>query len=408
MNLERQFISTIAANPHLAGSVTVKPSDFSDLRNARIYETVSNLVLEEKTPELFLITELLEFEHGGEWLGDVSDVFSYQDIPINLDLVQDRIKAESRLRQLKRAGTQFLADVDKPDSVSNLMSTIDKIDSDSTTGIVTGREALERVVAHYDAVKSGEIKPGIPTGLFDLDELTGGLVPGESIVVAARTSVGKTAFMCNLAANCGVPCGIISGEQSSEAIFRRIAAKAGRLSMQKLKTGKLASSDEMRLRELARQEFIEKLLIVDQSRPSIDLIEQQARAMHYRHGIQALFVDYLQIIHNSKYPNDRRLQVADISARLKAVARDLNIPVVMLAQLNREAVERAPRISDLKESGAIEEDADQIILLHHEKDRPKDQITASIQKNREGQTGDAHFLWEKETMTFRNLFDEYH
>jgi replicative DNA helicase len=406
MNLERQFVATLAFNPELIGTVTVISSDFSDYRAGQIFGTVKGLIQEKKTPDIIMVTELMNFNSTENWLPDVTDIFSYVDIPANLDLMQECIKQESRIRDLKSAGTQFLQDIDKPDAVSNLRSILDQIESGASMGIVSGKQAMAELLEDIDARHRGEKAQGITTGFADIDACTGGLVSGDSIVIAARTSVGKTAFMCNLAVNCGVSCGIISGEQTRLAITRRLAAIAGEVNIQRMKTGQLLDDEWGKLTKAA-EVITDRFQIFDASRPSINQIEREARAMGYRHGIEVLFVDYLQLIHNSNYPNDRRLQIADISARLKAIARDLQIAVVTLAQLNRGAVDKTPRISDLKESGAIEEDADQIILLYQEKDRPNNEITFDVQKNREGVTGPTHVLWIPEKMTFRSLSNEY-
>lgn len=395
MSIERQLAATLAAQPETIGQIYLTAGDFADFRAGVIFDCIRGLVQKQKTPDAVMVGEML----GDDYWQDVLDVFAYQDIPANVDLMQERIKGEARKRSLKRVASQFMSDLD----VNSLLSQVEKIEGDSTNIVRDSASIVGDFVSDVELLASGQKKPGIQTGFIDLDDLCGGLVPGDSIVVAARTSVGKTAFMCNLVMNCGVPSGVVSGEQTDKALMRRMVAKVGGISMHNLKTGKLNQGEWERLRKA--QETIRQtpLHIVDKARPSILEVEQYARTMHWNHGIKILFVDYLQLISNSAYPNDRRLQVADISARLKKLARDLNIPVVTLAQLNRGAVDHTPRISDLKESGAIEEDADLIMLLYREDDRPDYEVTVDVQKNREGATGITHLLWKKNRMTFENL-----
>ena len=172
-------------------------------------------------------------------------------------------------------------------------------------------------------------------------------------------------------------------------------ARMGDLNAHTLRTGKLTTDEAQRL-VTAYDKADLPIFIVDEPRPSIDRIERIARSLRWSKGIEILFIDYLQLVSNSAY-DIKRLQVADISARCKALARELNIPVVTLAQLNREADGRDPRLSDLKESGSIEEDADMVLMLTKDPAQPK-RIKWEVLKNRDGETGFAYCNWNASRM----------
>lgn len=396
--IERQLVSTLATHPEVLPQLSLDAGDFQDFRAGVIYQKVYDMVREGRDIDPVLVAEML----GDDWLEDVVDVLSHAGSPRNVDLVQERIKTETKNRELKKLALRFAEDLD----IGSLMADVTKLE-DAGAVIQSSAQVMSQLNADIDAKRRGEKSQALTTGFFDLDDLGGGLVPGDSIVVAARTSVGKTAFMCNLAVNCDVPAGIISGEQTNMAIMRRITAKVGGLSMQRLKTGKMTGDEYSRYCKASEKLSNSPIHIVDKSRPSISEIEQYARSMKWKSDIQVLFVDYLQLITNLLFPNDRRLQIADISARLKKLAKDLNIPVVTLAQLNRGAVEHTPRISDLKESGSIEEDADQVMLLYREEGRGEYEVTCDVQKNREGATGKTHLIWKPHLMTFEGQNDGY-
>ncbi|MFN0135359.1 MAG: replicative DNA helicase [Phycisphaerae bacterium] len=232
-------------------------------------------------------------------------------------------------------------------------------------------ELIDEVFAHIQDL-DGTVLTGCPTGFVQLDEMTCGLQPGELIIVAGRPSMGKTAFglnMCeHLALSEGKPALFFSLEMSRQQVAQRLLCSRARVDAQKLRRGRHSGRDLERLKSVADEIRSKPLFIDDTSTLSILELRARARMAWRRHRIGAIYVDYLQLMH-APGNESRQQEVAEISRGLKALAKDLRLPVVAMAQLNRNSEERSqnkPRMSDLRESGAIEQDADVIMLLHRE------------------------------------------
>lgn len=261
-------------------------------------------------------------------------------------------------------------------------------------------------------VKSGGVMTGLPTGFEDLDALTRGLQPGDFIVIAARPSMGKSTLVMNfvdhLAAGSGIPCGVLSLEMSPESLMKRMISARSRVNLRKL-AGDLWA-EQLLSKEIA--EAVTRLeqapIYIDDARGKDDVhIRTTFRQMVHEKGIKLGIVDYLQLIKCRQRMDNRAQQVAHISNAMKGIAGELNIPIVVCAQLNREAAKREgerPRISDLKESGDIEQDADLIGLLYAttEDDEGASDVPSAlyIGKQRNGPTGVVHLMFRKDIFRF--------
>jgi replicative DNA helicase len=256
---------------------------------------------------------------------------------------------------------------------------------------------------------------GIPTGLKDLDDCIGGLRPPDLIVIGARPSIGKTALLLNLADNSKHPAGIISAEQGRTQVGLRLIAKNGSLNAYRLRIGKIEDEEWPRIVHAASVVKDRKVRINDQPNPTIEEVMRQARKWKFQYGIQALYVDYIQRIRAlPKAP--RHEQVGYVALSLKELARELNIPVIALAQVNRNVEEREnkrPTMADLKDSGSIEQEADTIITLYrdevYDEETPNKGIAElNVLKNRHGPTGMIRCVWIAESMSFHNMdFQHY-
>lgn len=225
---------------------------------------------------------------------------------------------------------------------------------------------------------------GTPTGFRGLDDLTSGLHPSELIVLAARPSQGKTALALNIAAHAGVqkriPCVIFSLEMSREQLAQRMLCSEAHVSSYKLRGGQLASEDWDRLSH-ALGRLADAPIFIDDS-PNITVMDLRARARRLKadHDIGLIVVDYLQLMHSRQRAENRQQEISEISRSLKGLARELNVPVLALSQLSR-AVEqregRRPQLSDLRESGAIEQDADVVLFIYHNPERADHKETVS-------------------------------
>lgn len=269
--------------------------------------------------------------------------------------------------------------------------------------------------------RDGKSLTGVPTGYYELDEVTCGLQPAELIIVAARPSMGKTALGLNIAENMAInenlPVVFFSLEMSRQQVTQRILCSRARVDSHRLRRGRV-SADEMRRLQSAADQMMGKPLLVDDT-SSLSIMELRARArMAYRkYGIRAVFVDYLQLM-RAPGAESRQMEVTEISRGLKALAKELALPVVAMAQLNRNPEERSsnrPRMSDLRESGAIEQDADVIALLHREsyyKQAETDEDDAAAQliiaKQRNGPVCDIELHFNKSLTRFDNPESGHH
>lgn len=254
----------------------------------------------------------------------------------------------------------------------------------------------------------------ISTGLIDLDECLGGWHDTDLAVIGARPAMGKTALMLNLADRCQVPCGIISTEQPHNQIGLRFFAMEGRVSLHDMRSAKLNDLQYHKLTKALATFSGRHIRINDRSAPTIADVIQQARQWRYEHGIRVLFIDYIQRIRYGRSDIPRHEQVAEIAMSLKELARELEIPVVALAQVNRKVEERTnkrPTMGDLKDSGAIEQEADQVLTLYRDEVYTTDSEfkgTAEITvcKNRHGPVGVIHAHWQGDFLRFDDLVKE--
>ncbi|MCG3179898.1 MAG: Replicative DNA helicase [Phycisphaerae bacterium] len=281
--------------------------------------------------------------------------------------------------------------------------------------------------AVYETIGSseGSIVTGLPTGFLKLDELTSGLQPNEMIIIAARPSMGKTAFALNIAehmaADNNIPVAFFSLEMAAQQLAQRLLASRAEIPGHKLRRRMLNDEEFGRL-ALHVGALSEAPLFID-DQPSLTVMQLRARARRLKnqHDIKCIFVDYLQLMDApSGRDISRQQQISDISRGLKALARELRVPVVALSQLNRSPEGREghkPRMSDLRESGSIEQDADVVMLLHREEyyhigqEEVPEEIRGVgeviVAKQRNGPTGNIKLQFSNETMRFRNLAEGF-
>ncbi|MFT4005035.1 MAG: replicative DNA helicase [Lacrimispora sp.] len=267
-----------------------------------------------------------------------------------------------------------------------------------------------------EASKNQGTVTGIPTGFIDLDYKTSGLQPSDFILIAARPSMGKTAFVLNLVDHVsvkkGLPCMVFSLEMSKEQLVNRMLAMESNVDSQKLRTGTLSDSDWDAVVEGIGVIGNSKLIIDDTPGISIMELRSRCRKMKLEYGLSAVIIDYLQLMSGSGKGGDNRQQeISEISRSLKALARELNAPVIALSQLSRACETRQdhrPMLSDLRESGAIEQDADVVMFLYRDDYYNKDTDMPNIAeviiaKQRNGPIGTVNLVWRPEFTKFANM-----
>jgi replicative DNA helicase len=329
------------------------------------------------------------------------------------------VREKSLLRQLIAASNNILRECYAPHEQADLV--VDKAEKQifeiAQKKVGGAMVPLESVLHEVFEMIENRGQRGLETGFFDLDDMLNGLQNGEMVIVAARPSMGKTALSMNfvegLAAERGIPCAIFSLEMSKQQLAQRMLCSRGKIDSHKLRRGMLQSHEYAHLANVVGQ-LAKAPVWVDDS-PGLTILDLRAKArrLKLQHDIKCIMIDYMQLMDNPG-PDSRQQQISEISRGIKAVARELNVPVIALSQLNRQSEGRdghRPRMSDLRESGSIEQDADVIMLLHREDyykmaepDFQPDNIAELIiAKQRNGPTGTIKLYFDSKSTRFENL-----
>ena len=281
-------------------------------------------------------------------------------------------------------------------------------------------ELLDEVMKSIEEADGGAT--GVPCGFAELDEMLNGLQPGELLILAARPSMGKTAFALNIAEQMAVNghgVGVFSLEMGKQQLVQRMLCARGRIDSQRMRRSMLREDDFKRLMAACADLQDAPIFIDDTPGLSLLQLRSKARRMKDRHDIKAIVIDYLQLMSAGGRVESRQVEVSEISRGVKAMARELKVPVLCLSQLNRAAEQREghrPRMSDLRESGSIEQDADVVMMLHREEyyhrgdqewlDQNPDKHGVAeiiVAKQRNGPTGVANLAWDAASTKFHDL-----
>lgn len=291
-------------------------------------------------------------------------------------------------------------------------------------GFVQVKEVLSSVVDRIDQLFEQDSGiTGLPTGFIDFDEQTSGLQPADLIIVAGRPSMGKTTFAMNIAENAAIqakaPVAIFSMEMPADSLAMRMLSSLGRIDQHRLRTGKLNDEDWPRLTSAIQLLNDAPLFIDDTGGLSPTELRARARRLKREHGLSLIVVDYLQLMQgssNGRQAENRATEISEISRSLKALAKELNVPVIALSQLNRSLEQRPnkrPVMSDLRESGAIEQDADIIVFIYrdevyNEDSAEKGKAEIIISKQRNGPIGKIDLTFQGKYTRFDNFAAAYY
>jgi replicative DNA helicase len=329
------------------------------------------------------------------------------------------VREKAMLRQLIAASNDILRDSYAPYEQADIV--LDKAERRifeiAQKKVGGSMEPMEKVLHEVFEMIENRGQRGLITGFHELDDMLNGLQKGEMIIVAARPSMGKTAMAMNMieyiAADLRLPCAVFSLEMSKQQLAQRMLCSRGRIDAHKLRKGMLNSQEYTTLATVVG-ELAKAPVWVDDSAGLTPLeLRAKARRLKLQHDVKCIMIDYMQLMDNPG-PESRQQQISEISRAVKSVARELNIPVICLSQLNRMTEGREghrPRMSDLRESGSIEQDADVVMLLHREdyyrmseQDFQPDNIAEIIvAKQRNGPTGTIKLTFDNRTTRFNNL-----
>ena len=400
----------------------VKPDYFYDGRNRLIFEAMITLYEERKPIDLLTLTHGLKKKKNYEDVGGSEYLTSLTGaVPTaaNIEHYAQILKETYIRRSLIRIATNmtdlsFVEDKPSDELLDSVEQNIFSVSQENIRqGFIHVRDALAQSFDKLDELhKRQSAYRGIETGFVDLDILLSGLQDSNLIVLAARPGQGKTAFVVNIAQHISsvgkIPVGVFSLEMSKEELVDRLLISQANIDAWKLKTGKLSEDDFEKL-STAMGELAEAPIYIDDT-PGISIAEirSKARRLQLEHGLKLLVVDYMQLVNPGRRFENRVQEVSFISQSLKNLARELKIPVLAVSQLSRAVEhrgERKPQLADLRESGAIEQDADVVMFLYTQDEEfsPQRIVKVNIAKHRNGPVGEKELLFRGDRIKFFNI-----
>jgi replicative DNA helicase len=378
-------------------------TDFQSQFHGLIYGTTIKLINGGKFPDAIQIASEIEKSTGRSVLVDIIELInSSTGSSKNAKSYANMILSASKARQAALICNEVITEGCTPESVSAAVRGLMSLDREDVKHEHTIAEGMKFALTDIkNNIENPDKIIGVPTGLTEFDELLGGYHPEDLVIIGARPAMGKTAVMLNMALNSGSKVGIFSGEQGVSQVCQRMLATESSIGVMKMRSGKFEEDDYTRLNAGAiRIKEKPDMYFYDRPAPTINEIIRVARKWKFNHDIKAIYIDYVQRIKGDmKLAKHER--VGEIAKSLKELARELKIPVIALAQVNR-AVEarpdRRPRMGDLKDSGDIEQEADVILTLYRDEVYNPDTdnkgvIELIVEKNRHGGTGCIYAEW---------------
>jgi len=450
--LDRQPPSSIEAEKAVLGSIlllpdacddvalVIKPEDFYDPANGKIYSHILDMHESGKRVDVTLLVDLLKTAGDYEQVGGAAYIAECgNSVPTaaNATYYSEIVRDKSTLRNLIEASTDILRDAyEQSTAPRELLAQAESkvfgiLEQKGGVNIASISQVLHDAMDRIDArMRDDQVLGGVESGLTELDNLLGGMHNSELIILAARPSMGKTALALNMAEHASMNANVgtlfVSLEMSSLELADRMLCSAARVDGQRLRNGTLSQEERHKLVEKAGQLSQAPLFIDDSPSRTMTEIAATARRLKRKDNLGLILIDYLQLIEPENSNDPRQEQVARIARRLKGMARELDVPVVCLAQLNRQAEttkDNRPRLSHLRESGAIEQDADVVMFVHREEyyrntEEEKAEVAGQaeiiVSKQRNGPIGDVKATWLHKFTRFTDTahanydeFDQY-
>lgn len=406
--------------------------DFYSEAHQQIFKSMSKVYQKSIPVDFVTLTDQLEKDGMLEKVGGIDYVtFLTNAVPsaANFNHYCEIVKSDSIRRKLIKSGQEIIEDAfdnqDKDKSLQFAEQVIFDISEKE------GRSSLEHVGRNDGAVKKiidkfseiakdPTILKGIPTGYTDFDKITNGLQNSDLILLAARPGVGKTSFSMNIlvhaATELGKKCAIFSLEMSKEQLMQRAICSLAKVSMGKALKGEMDGEEWKRIWAASKKLEQSGLYIDDSSMTTPADLLSKCRRLKMQEGLDLIMVDYIQLMTSAKKQDNRQLEISDISRTLKIAAKELNVPIIVLSQLSRAVESRQdhrPLLSDLRDSGAIEQDADIVLFIYNPEkynDVPQENEPGTVEliiaKHRNGGTGTVKLRWIGQYTTFVNISDK--
>ena len=395
--------------------------DFYQVQYGVIFEAMVELYHEGASIDMITLTERLKEKGVPENVYSIEvmqELLNVVPVSTNAKKYAEIVKDRANMRRLiKMAETTANECYSLKDSSANILSNVENQvlelsqsggNGDDFTPI---REVVDNVLRNIrKASKQQGNITGVPTGFLDLDDMLTGLHGSELILIAARPAMGKTAFVLNIAEyvilKTDVPVAIFNFEMNKEQLVQRMIAMESQVNSQNIRTGNLQDDQWMKLYESSNIIGSTKLFIEDQSNVTIGDIRNKCRKLKQRHNVGLIIIDYLQLMSGNGRTDSRQQEVSEISRGLKVLAKELDVPIIALSQLSRAVEARTdhrPMLSDLRESGSIEQDADVVMFIYREDkyrddlpEEDKNKAEIIIAKQRNGATGTVMLGWQGE------------
>ena len=424
------FVSKYAVEK---ASENLLPESFYSEKNGKIFNAMTSL-LDENTPiDITTVTGYLQKKKELSTVGGVeylTEILNYVPTASNIDFYIQAVEESAILRNLIETATEIASEGYRTDeTVNEILDNSEKkilniVKRRTSTEFRSIKDVVSKVQEDLEMLseQKGEIT-GLATGWYDFDRITTGLHENELIILAARPAVGKTAFALNIATHVATTQDkmvvLFNLEMNAEQLAMRILSSLGQVDGFKLRTGNLLNQDWKRINEAATQLSSANLVIEDTAGITIGELRAKCRRLAASEkGLALIVVDYLQLLSGGKnYGSNRQQEVSDISRSLKTLALELGVPIIALSQLSRgvdQREDKRPVLSDLRDSGSIEQDADIVTFLYRDdyysrgEDKEKSDennsiIEVNIAKHRSGPTAKIELLFKKNTSTFLNL-----
>jgi replicative DNA helicase len=425
---ERSVLGSMLRDNQVIADVVnvVRAEHFYLDAHQKIFQSIATLYIDRGQPaDLVTLANYLQQEKLIEDVGGypyLAELWDAAPTAANAEYYAKIVREKGMVRALIHASNEILRDAyDQARPAEELLGTAEhKIFEIANKGVAGQTFSLHDVLAEaYDRIdtrlqKGHQTVSGLATGFIDLDEKTAGLHNSELVILAARPSVGKTAYALNIARHIVVeetqPVFFVSLEMSRVELAERLLCSQARVDSHRLRKGALGSEDMDKLIAAGGVLRKAKLFIDDSPAQGMLRIAANARRLKLREDIKLVIIDYLQLIEPENRRDPRQEQVAQTSRRLKFLAKELNVPVMALAQVNRASEDRQdhrPRLADLRESGSIEQDADTVLMLHrpelYEPGQHEGTVEVIIAKQRNGPTGEITLTFLKQFMRFENF-----
>ena len=400
---------------------TLKPEDFYREDNKIIYEAILNIYNRAEPIDIITLNKL-EAVGGLEYIAVLPD-----KVPTtaNVDRYIKIVEEKAMLRNLIKTANEILnmgyEPTEEPERVMDLAEKkiFDVMQKKSQKGYTPIKDVLVESFAKLEELyNQKQHVTGVPTGFIDLDRMTAGLHGSEFILIAARPAMGKSAFALNIGAyaatRANIPVAIFSLEMAKDQVANRILCSEALVDSNAVRTGELTDEDLSKLAETSGELSQAQIFIDDTAGISVMEIRAKCRKLKLEKNIGLVIIDYLQLVQGSGKTSSREQEIAEISRSLKILAKEIEVPVIALSQLSRAVEARPdhrPMLSDLRESGSIEQDADIVMFLYrddyyNEDSEKKNQAEVIIAKQRAGSTGTVDLAWLGQYTKFANL-DKY-